>query len=156
VKALGDGSTGLQSLEPGTWVIAEGPYGALTSARRTRHDVLLIAGGVGITPIRGLFETLPLEPFQDLLLLYRANSYAQLVFREELDAIAAQRGARVVYLVGDDHTCLSAPSLTRNVSRLTERDVYLCGPPAMADAVRRSLREAGVPIGSIHEERFGW
>jgi ferredoxin-NADP reductase len=34
--------------------------------------------------------------------------------------------------------------------------VYLCGPPAMATAVRRALRDAGVPTDAIHEERFSW
>ena len=60
VKSLGDGSGFLQRLEPGTWVMAEGPYGAMTARRRTRRDVLLVAGGVGITPMRALFETVPL------------------------------------------------------------------------------------------------
>ncbi len=55
VKALGDGSRRLQDLERGTWVIAEGPYGAMTGRRRTRPNVLLLAGGVGITPMRALF-----------------------------------------------------------------------------------------------------
>src|SRR5881628_4268945 len=57
VKALGDGSRNLQSLPIGTWVIAEGPYGAVTAARRVHRNVLLIAGGVGITPMRALFES---------------------------------------------------------------------------------------------------
>ena len=62
VKTLGDGSRRLQDLEPGTWVVAEGPYGAMTEQRRTRGDVLLIAGGVGITPMRALFESLRARP----------------------------------------------------------------------------------------------
>jgi predicted ferric reductase len=70
VKALGDGSRSLQRLPAGTWVIAEGPYGAVTSARRSHRNVVLIAGGVGITPMRALFEILPLQPGDDLVLLY--------------------------------------------------------------------------------------
>ena len=62
VKTLGNGSATRQSLEPGTWVLAEGPYGAMTAHRRTRQHVLLFAGGVGITPMRALFETLPIGP----------------------------------------------------------------------------------------------
>jgi predicted ferric reductase len=45
VKALGEGSANLQNIDVGTWVVAGGPYGAMTDARRTREDVLLIAGG---------------------------------------------------------------------------------------------------------------
>jgi predicted ferric reductase len=154
VKALGDGSERLQRVPVGTWIFAEGPYGAMTAARRTRRDVLLIAGGVGITPMRALFETIPTSPSQDLVLLYRASDREQLVFREELDALAARRQARVVYLLGSDRGLLSARSLIRLVPGLTDRDVYLCGPPGMSAAVRRSLRQAGVPPSQLHEERF--
>ncbi len=76
VKALGAGTRKLQNLEVGTRVVAEGPYGALTAGRRTQADVLLIAGGVGITRLRALFETIPLATDDDLVLLYRARSPA--------------------------------------------------------------------------------
>jgi predicted ferric reductase len=154
VKALGDGSRRIQDLAVGTRVLAEGPYGALTAARRTRRDVLLVAGGVGITPMRALFETLPLTEGQDLVLLYRADHRDQVVFRAELDALAAERHARVVYLLGDDPDLLSARSLSRLVPGLADRDVYLCGPPGMTACLRSSLATAGVPDRHVHEERF--
>jgi ferredoxin-NADP reductase len=156
VKALGDGSTDLQDVPIGTWVIAEGPYGAVTSARRSRRNVLLIAGGVGITPMRALFETLPLGPGEDLLLLYRARTPEELLFRDELDAIAVRRGARVGYLLGADREPLSAAGLQRMVPDLADRDVYLCGSPGLTSAVRASLRTAGLPPGQLHEERFAF
>src|SRR3978361_110041 len=103
----------------------------MTAARRPRRDVLLVAGGVGITPMRALFETMPLAPGQDLTLLYRARSLDHLLFRHELEEIAQRRGARLHYLVGDDRTCLTAPGLLSRVPDLAERDVYLCGPAGM-------------------------
>jgi predicted ferric reductase len=156
VKALGDGSRLLQNIEVGTWVMAEGPYGAMTAARRTRRDVLLVAGGVGITPLRALFETLPLEDDQDLMLVYRARCREEIVFRAELDQLAELRRARVVYLLGEDPSLVSAASLTRLVPGLAARDVYLCGPPGLSGAVRRSLAEAGLPRSQLHEERFSF
>jgi predicted ferric reductase len=155
VKTLGDGSGRLQSLEPGTWVLAEGPYGAMTADRRTRRDVLLLAGGVGITPMRALFETLPLEPGQDLLLLYRARSADDLIFRAELERIADARGARIAYLLGESGP-LTGQALLDLVPGLPSRDVYLCGPPGLAQALRRALREAGLPDRQLHEERFAF
>jgi ferredoxin-NADP reductase len=156
VKQLGDGSGLLQHVEVGTWVVAEGPYGAMTAARRTRRNVLLVAGGVGITPMRALFETIPAEggDEQDLLLLYRARSREDIVFRAELDQIAARRRARVIYLLGGNRDHLSTGSLTRLVPDLADRDVYLCGPPGMSAAVRAALRDAGLPAAHLHEERF--
>jgi ferredoxin-NADP reductase len=154
VKTLGDGSSRLQRLEPGTWVLAEGPYGAMTAGRRSHRDVLLVAGGVGITPLRALFETIPLAPGQDLLLLCRVRTLADVLFKDELDRIAWQRGARVQYLTGE-HAGSFSPQLFRHlVPGLLQRDVYLCGPPGMAGAVRRALRQAGLPDGQLHEERF--
>jgi ferredoxin-NADP reductase/DMSO/TMAO reductase YedYZ heme-binding membrane subunit len=156
VKALGDGSRLLQGIDVGTWVAAEGPYGALTAARRTRRDVLLLAGGVGITPMRALFETLPLERDQELMLVYRARCREEIVFRDELDELAERRRARVVYVLGEDPELLSAAALTRLVPGLAARDVYLCGPPGLSAAVRRSLAVAGLPRGQLHEERFNF
>jgi ferredoxin-NADP reductase/DMSO/TMAO reductase YedYZ heme-binding membrane subunit len=156
VKALGDSTTSLQSLPVGTWVLAEGPYGSVTSARRTHRDVVLIAGGVGITPMRALFETLPLEPDEDLVLLYRARTAEEVLFRDELDQIARRRGARVVYLVGPDRRLLSMPVLRRIIPDLVRRDVYLCGPPGLSTAVRDMLRAAGLPPDQLHEERFSF
>jgi ferredoxin-NADP reductase len=137
-------------------VITEGPYGVVTSARRTKRNVLLIAGGVGITPMRALFESLPLSPGEDLLLLYRARTPADVLFRDELDGIAARRGARVVYVLGDDRESLSAAGLRRLVPDLGERDAYMCGPPGLMSAVRRSLQTAGLPAEQLHEERFSF
>ncbi len=108
---------------------------------------------MGITPLRALFETLPLAPGDDLL-LYRARSEDDLLFRDELDVLAARCGAGVRYLLGEDDGQLSTPSLQRLVPDLPSRDVFLCGPPRLTAAVRTSLREAGLPPGQLHEERF--
>ncbi|SDR71169.1 Ferredoxin-NADP reductase [Friedmanniella luteola] len=156
VKALGTGSAQLQSVAVGTWVVAEGPYGAMTAARRTQRHVLLIAGGVGITPMRALFETLPLAAGQDLTLLYRARTLDDVPFRGELEAIARDRGARVRYLLGIDPDCLTAGGLLAEIPDLTDRDVYLCGSLRMADAVRAAVLEAGLPPERLHEERFAF
>lgn len=59
IKVLGDHTSRLQALEPGTRVFVEGPYGVMTAGRRTRRRVLLIAAGIGITPLRALLEELP-------------------------------------------------------------------------------------------------
>ena len=155
VKALGDGTTRVQEVPVGTWVVAEGPYGALTAAKRMCGDVLLIAGGVGITPMRALFETIPVGPGRGLTLVYRARFEEDLVFRAELEAIAAHRpNTRIIYIVGDAGEALTARGLQQMVPGLADHDVYLCGPPGLSAAVRLHLRQAGVPSPHIHEESF--
>jgi hypothetical protein len=52
--------------------------------------------------------------------------------------------------------CLSASGLLRQVRNLADRDVYLCGPPRMADAVRTAVLRAGLPAERLHEERFAF
>ena len=159
VKDLGDDSERLQDIPLGTPVYVEGPYGALTGARRTKARVLLVAGGIGITPLRALLEELPGGP-GELALIYRTRREADLVFRSEIDAIARLRGATVHYLVGARGSWdlaaepLGPDALARLVPDVVERDVFLCGPTPMMDAVRRSLRLLGVAADQIHSERF--
>lgn len=156
VKALGDGSTRLQNLEPGTWVLAEGPYGAVTAARRSQRHVLLLAAGVGITPLRALFETIPLSPGQDMLLVYRARTEADIIFKPELDRLAQRPGARLHYWLGAQGRPLSAELFRWLIPDLAQRDVYLCGPPGFANGARQALRQAGLPGCQLHEERFDY
>jgi predicted ferric reductase len=153
VKDLGDHSRALSWLRPGTRVIAEGPYGAFTAGRSGR-GVLLLAGGVGITPLRAMFSTLP----GPVTLIYRASSERDIVFRDELDAIAAARGAKVYYLVGSRAEIggdpLSPRMLRSLVPGLDQQEVYVCGPSGMISAAVDALRGAGVPRRQIHFESF--
>ncbi|MFI1396697.1 ferric reductase-like transmembrane domain-containing protein [Streptomyces sp. NPDC020681] len=156
VKAVGSHSTALSRLEPGTRVWAEGPYGAMTAGRRSRNKVLLIAGGAGITPLRALFETLPGGP-GDLTLLYRASKTRDLALWSELKQIAERRDARLMYAVnGPDGARpeITAKRLTEVLPDIDEHDVYLCGPPGLAEESYQALREAGVPTRRIHHESF--
>jgi predicted ferric reductase len=157
VKALGDHSRSLAALRPGTRVFAEGPYGAMTAAVRRNRKVLMVAGGVGITPLRALFQTMPASR-GDLTLVYRASSDSDVVFRRELEQLAERRGANLHFLVGSRRQLgrdpLSATSLTAVIPDLARHDVYLCGPAGMTDTVKKSLRDAGVPRRHIHHESF--
>ncbi|MEU4110704.1 ferric reductase-like transmembrane domain-containing protein [Streptomyces sp. NPDC048208] len=156
VKAIGDHSARLRELEPGTGVWAEGPYGALTAQRRSRGKVLLVAGGVGITPMRALFETLP-GASGDITLLYRANTTQDLALWDELAAIAEERGARLMYAVNSpegERPDISAENLRRKMPDIDRHDVFMCGPPGFAQSVYEALRGAGVPARRIHHESF--
>ncbi|MFF9768254.1 ferric reductase-like transmembrane domain-containing protein [Streptomyces sp. NPDC014636] len=153
VKALGDHSAAAALLRPGTRVWAEGPYGSLTADRVTSHRSLLIAAGVGVTPLRALFETLPGE----VTLLYRARGAEDLALGGELEAIARRRGARVLYALNGpegQRPELTAESLRATVPGLRGHDVYICGPHAFARDVYEALRAAGVPDRRIHHESF--
>jgi ferredoxin-NADP reductase len=139
----------------GTRVLAEGPFGVFTeSAHRRREKVLLVAGGIGITPIRAMVERMR----GDVVVLYRALADADLVFKHELDELAARTGLAVHYVVGDHRgegaRLLSPNHLRELVPDAADRDVFLCGPPRMTDAIGRNLRAVGVPRRHLHTERF--
>ncbi|MGW1490923.1 ferredoxin reductase family protein [Streptomyces sp. NPDC002402] len=156
VKAVGKHSTALSRLEPGTRIWAEGPYGAMTAGRRSRNKVLLIAGGAGITPLRALFETLPGGP-GDLTLLYRASKKQDLALWSELQQIAERRDAQLMYAVnGPDGARpeITSERLKEVLPDIDEHDVYLCGPPGLAEESYQALRAAGVPSRRIHHESF--
>lgn len=161
VKDLGDGSRRLADVRPGTRVHLEGPYGALTAERRTRARTTLMASGIGITPLRALFEELP----PGSTLLYRARDEVDLVLRDELDALAASRGSRVVHLLGPraaDGSWLpagwehlgEAGALRHLVPDVASQDVFVCGPESWTDAALAALSGAGVPHDQVHVERF--
>jgi predicted ferric reductase len=156
VKAVGDGTRLIHSVRPGTPVLAAGPYGAMTNRRRQGRGVLLIGGGVGITPMRALFETLPV-PGRELALLYRTSSSDEILFRDELKHIARCRGAQLIFLTGpssEPGNAITAQSLQAMVPDLVARDVYLCASPRFAAAAKSALLEAGLPRRQLHHEDF--
>lgn len=139
---------------PGTRVIAEGPAGGLTRGARTRPSVAMIAGGVGIAPIRALLEDMPAR---DIAIVYRATDPRTVLFRGELDELAKRRGATLHYVIGDRAAdgALSPERLRALIPDLADRDVFVCGPASMTAAARASLRAAGVPRRQIVAEGFG-
>ncbi|MFE0036957.1 ferric reductase-like transmembrane domain-containing protein [Streptomyces sp. NPDC059015] len=154
-KAAGSTSAGLRNVPVGSRAFVEGPYGAFTSLHRTRSGTLLIAGGVGITPVRAMLE----ETTGDVVVLYRVRSEADAVLLDEVRHLVELRGGRLHLLTGrtgeDGVSLLGSGSLHRLVPDITERDVYVCGPPAMTKAVLAGLRDLRVPARQVHAEKFG-
>ncbi|MCK9896553.1 ferric reductase-like transmembrane domain-containing protein [Frankia sp. AgB32] len=162
VRTVGDYSEALAVLTPGRWLLLSGPYGALTARARRRRRVLLVAGGLGIAPLRALLEDLGTDAgtgtdASTITLLYRTERVEQIVFRAEIDELAGRRGAVVHYLTGPTPTSeqddpLACHRLAAFVPDLAEHDAYVCGPPGMVAATVRSLRAAGLDRHHIHAE----
>jgi len=157
VKASGDHSGSLARLRPGTRIIAEGPYGAFTPMLTSRR-VLLVAGGVGITPIRAMFAALPRRMSGRITLVYRASHPRDVVFGQELNAIANDRQAVLHYLIGSreelGYDPLDAEYLEWIIPGLHRYEAYVCGPAGMTQTVVASLAAAGVHRRRIHHESF--
>jgi ferredoxin-NADP reductase len=166
VKDLGDGTARVAGLRPGTRALIEGPYGVLTGDSYAGGPVVMLACGIGVTPLLSLLGELPYGPGQATL-IYRARSEAEIAFRDELDWFATQRGVRVVYLLGTraarpswlpaqyaDHP--DADALRQIVPDLARSHLYLCGPDAWTTAAEEAARTAGVPDERLHTEQFSW
>ncbi|MCX5051795.1 MULTISPECIES: ferredoxin reductase family protein [unclassified Streptomyces] len=150
-KAAGEGSAALRHMKVGTRVFAEGPYGAFTALHRTQSESVLIAGGVGVTPIRALLEDLE----GHAVVIYRVASDRDAVLYDELRDLALAKGAELHLVTGPSVPDKLAPrELGQLVPDIGDRDVFLCGPPPMMNAVLRTLGELGVPKQQIHFERF--
>jgi predicted ferric reductase len=161
-KMLGDFTRSLATLQPGTWVSVDGPHGNFTGDRLSNPNVLLIAGGVGITPIRSLLERLPPQT-QNVVLVYAARTQSDLALHTEIDNLAATRpGVHVKYLLSNEMVpgfatgVLDDANLRALVPDAATREVMLCGPPPMMNAVTQTLQRAGVPATAIHTERFAY
>ena len=153
IKDLGDHSKDVRNLKPGTRVFFEGPYGTFVANTSTRGHVVLIGGGVGITPLRALMEEL--DPTKAVDVIFRASRDEDLVLRKELDALADARGARVHYLVGSrkEHP-MTAKYIMKFVPAFRDSDVYVCGPTPLVDAVHEAAVSCGIPKDRIHDEAF--
>jgi predicted ferric reductase len=152
VGALGDHSSAVNDLRPGTLVLMKGPFGRFTSDRAQARKVLLIAGGAGIGPIRALAHEMSDEG-RDVVVVHRGRSAEDLPLREEL---ADHDGLRFLPLLGRraelGHDPLSAVSLSRLVPDVRRREVFICGSPGLTRAANAALTSAGVHPRHIHHE----
>lgn len=155
IKDLGDASSSVASLRPGTRVMVEGPYGTFTADKTEGEYAVLIAGGVGITPIRALLEEIPKHVQVDLI--WRASTENDLPLRREIEALAEWRGAKIHWMVGSRHEFPMTPKkILQAVPHISLADVYLCGPDGMVNETRKSLHRVGVRPDQLHDEAFAY
>jgi ferredoxin-NADP reductase len=162
IKAAGDFTDRVRELTPGTHALLEGPLGAFTAAE-PRDKYLMVAGGIGITPIRALIESLAAAG-RDIVLLYSVKAANDLVFASELRALTARchfilsRYAESTETsktkAGHEHGRIDLPMLARLVPDVQDREVFICGPPPMMKAVAAALGALQVRASSIHYEQF--
>lgn len=154
VKDLGDHSRSLITVKPGTRVMIEGPYGTFTKHQSHKsRPIVLIGGGVGITPIRALLEELPAD--RDISVIYRTSNEEGLIFLDEITDLAKRKKARLHLLPGSRKLYpLNARHLLELVPNIRESEIYICGPTALTERVRASAHELGMAKNRVHSEIF--
>lgn len=159
VKELGDFTRLIKGLKPGTRILIEGPYGVFTDFFGLSSKVLFVAGGIGITPIRSLMDDV-VRKDHDAILLYGNRTKEDIVFAEELDQIAAKPKARVKHILSQEESFegekgrIDEEKIRRLVPDFLEREVFLCGPIPMMNALIDTFKKMGVASERIHYEKF--
>jgi len=160
-KAIGDFSAGLRDTRVGARALVEAPYGAFSYNRVVGEPLVFVAGGIGITPFLSQLGALRATgDATSVTLLWGNKAREDIAFAGELAAFERElAGFRVVHVLSDerwDGECgfVDAALIRKYVQEIDEAEFFLCGPPAMMDAVRGSLGELGVPRPRIHFERF--
>ena len=153
----------LELAAPGTQLDIEGPFGSFGLPNPLGHDELLfVAGGTGIAPLRSmLIERLESTAPLTASVVYSARSADELVYRNELEQLAAADRIRAFLTVTRDASSLwhgPRGRIDRRVleAALPSRDALclLCGPPRLLDDSRGWLEELGVPRERILTEQF--
>jgi predicted ferric reductase len=180
IKASGDFSTAVSQLRPGIKAMIEGPYGIFTAEHSKTNKVLLIAGGIGITPYRSILEDLG-KAGKDIVLIYANKTEADIALRSEMEELSNKYNIKI-------HHVLSASSVGASFSRpnteaggqgqplhtnaifhqgfvnndlikqlvpdVASREIFLCGPPPMLNALIKSLPSLRIPKNKIYFEKF--
>ncbi len=152
-------------LKVGDEIEAGGPVGKFTFDGTEADSVVLISGGVGITPMMSIARYLTDRSWDgDIFFINTCRSPSDLIFAKDI-ARLERRNPKLHVTVIVDSTYgaewkgpigrLNRELLTKAVPNLASRRVHLCGPPPMMDAVKAILAEIGVPPDQIKTELFG-
>ena len=152
-------------VKPGDLLPASGPGGSFTFTGAEANGIVLIAGGVGITPLMSIIRYLTDVSWAgDILLLYSCRSTDEFLFRDELEVLQRRHvNLKVTAVIEQtDGSPWMGPRgrlrkalIADSVSDLPSRRFHVCGPAPMMDAVKGFLGELGVPPGQIRTESFG-
>jgi vanillate O-demethylase ferredoxin subunit len=137
------------------WGLAEGDDVAITlpdnrfelSWRASAY--LLLAGGIGVTPIYGMARALA-KRGQSVSMHYGAQNKAAMPFVDELQDLL---GDDIHFYEADDSQFIDLPALFATLP--DDGEVYVCGPLGMLSAVKNAWAEAGRPVSRLRYEVFG-
>ena len=163
VKALGDFTSTVSELEPGTTVYVDGPHGVFSIDQDEGPGFGLLAGGVGIAGLISMLRTMAdREDMRPVLLFYANRGWDGVAFREEIERLKENLSLSVVHVLEEpprswtgETGYLRADVLERHLPPGYRRfQFFICGPDPMMDAAEAALAELGVPPERVHTERF--
>jgi len=164
IKALGDwSSSSVPALKPGARVRIDGPFGAFTPDTCAAARLVLVAGGIGVTPMRSILLAMrDRGDRRPVTLIFAARCRSTAMFADELERLQRELALELVFVFEEpapDERCetglLSAELLRRRLpADLRFTHVFVCGPAPMMELFERIARELGIPPAQVHTERF--
>ncbi|MGA8893174.1 MAG: ferric reductase-like transmembrane domain-containing protein [Anaeromyxobacteraceae bacterium] len=164
IRNLGDWSgKRVPALRPGARAWIDGPYGAFSIDRDEGPGFVLVAGGVGITPMVSILSTMASRgDLRPVVLFYGARGEEDLTLRGAVEALESRLALQVVYVLEHpplgwtgEKGFIGTDVLRRHLPPQYRRfQFFTCGPPPLMDAMERALPSLGVPPERIHAERF--
>ncbi|WP_188193481.1 globin domain-containing protein [Nonomuraea sp. SYSU D8015] len=134
------------------------PMGTMKPCGRSMRDVLCVAGGTGLAPLKAIIESIIASGRRpNIHLLYGARTFDELYDLPDLIQMASSfPWLRVLPVVSDqpsyDGMRGRLPEVTQRFHSWAEHDVYVCGPPSMVNETVRRLQIDGVPLSRIHRD----
>ena len=163
VKALGDFTSRVRELEPGTTVYVDGPHGVFSMDQDEGPGFGFVAGGVGIAGLISMLRTMAdRRDVRPALLFYANGDWEGVAFREDLEALKDKLDLTVVHVLerppegwSGETGYVTAGVLSRHLPAGYRRfQFFICGPDPMMDAAEAALVRLGVPPERVHTERF--
>jgi predicted ferric reductase len=164
IRNLGDFTSKVHKVPVGQRVYLDGPYGAFTIGNPADMHVL-IAGGVGITPMMSMIRTLADRGDErPVILLYGSKDWESITFREELEALKERLNLKVVHVLQNppagwtgETGFINAEMFKRHLPPpYADHEYFICGPAVMMDAIEKALGEMNVPMSKYHSERYSF
>jgi predicted ferric reductase len=164
IKNLGDFTSEIPTVQVGRRVYLDGPYGAFTMGNPADMHVL-IAGGIGITPMMSITRTLADRgDNRPVILFYGSKDWESITFREELDELKTRLNLTTIHVLSDppaewtgEQGHINAEMFKRHLPPpYADHEYFICGPDVMMDAIERALGELNVPMSKYHSERYSF
>jgi predicted ferric reductase len=164
IRNLGDFTSEIHKVPVGKRVYLDGPYGTFAIGNPADMHVL-IAGGVGITPMVSMIRTLADRgDKRPVILLYSSKDWESITFREELEALEARLNLTVIHVLRDpppgwtgEQGYITAEMFKRHLPPpYADHEYFICGANVMMDAIEIALGEMHVPLSKYHSERYSF
>ena len=156
IKSLGDYTETLKLLKSGATARVEGPYGRFNYSYGKFKKQIWIAGGIGITPFRGMaFEAFE-KGLYEIYMYYVVNKPEEGLFDSEFLKLGQSNvNFRYKLWVGEDQGRITAEKTKSEVGDIQNCEIFICGPVAMMKSLTSQFKQLGVKNSRIHTEEFG-